>query len=78
MTEVSPADRFAALCWGLFLDHAGMDGPDLQNILIKSGMAFERPATPEDIGENIDIVDGDVITVLTDAGKAAVARGREP
>jgi hypothetical protein len=75
MTEGSPADRFAAMCWDLFLDHAGMDGPDLQNILIKSGMAFERTATPQDISENIDLDDGDVVTELTDAGKAAVARG---
>lgn len=76
-TTASPADRFAAIMWGYFIEGCSIDGVDLQEALEKSGLGENRPATAKDIegkweGE-IDV--GDSLTFLTPEGKACVNRG---
>ena len=77
--DASPADRFAAIMWGHFIDGCIVDGADLQDALQKSGMAETRPATATDIEGTIwegEIEAGDQLTFLTDAGKACVKAGK--
>lgn len=77
-TASSPADRFAAIMWGYFLEGCSIDGVDLQTAIEQSGLGESRPALATDIDGTKwagEIEVGDSLTFLTPDGKACVNRG---
>lgn len=76
----SPADRFAAIMWGHFIDGCSIDGSDLQDALEASGMVEARPAVAADIDGTKwegEIEVGDNLFFLTAEAKACVSRGNK-
>lgn len=71
MTEL---EMFFSAMWALFLDGCTLDGHDLETAIEASGLATRREATAADISKNGDYEDGDMILVLTEAGKRAVKK----
>jgi hypothetical protein len=67
-------ERFFAAMWELFIDGCSIDGADLQEAIVKSGLGEHREATAADIGENSDYRIGDDFVALTEAGKRAVKK----
>lgn len=65
-------ERFFAAMWDRFLDGCTIDGHDLETAIEASGLGAKREATAADISKNGDYEDGDMILVLTEAGKRAV------
>lgn len=73
------AAKFAAIMWQHFIDGALIHGADLQDALIKSGLAEERAAAMVDIEETRwqgEIEVGDGLICLTAAGAEVVRAGR--
>ena len=76
-TERRLARLFADL-WTFHRDGIGIDPEALEAVLLRSGMACVRPATPEE-AERFECDPGDEVVTLTDEGRAIIdAAGRTP
>ena len=68
--------RFFAMAWRDFLEYQAWDGPDLMEAIAAAGLGEYRAATASDIGDNSIYEVGDMILVLTEAGRAALAAAK--
>lgn len=72
-----PAAKFFRAMWEHFLDASDVEGDVLEAELEAAGLAFWGVATAEQASKIDGMEAGDPLLILTDAGKAALAAGRD-
>jgi hypothetical protein len=77
VSTTTPLERLFAELWDLFLDAGGLDGPELGDMIERTGLAAWREATEDDVGDSADFAAGDAILGLTAEGQRVVLAARQ-